>query len=141
MTHSDPTGTAITAYSGPRVSRTNPTIRRIVDATFPEYRGRNIQLRLWTGPRRLENYWDGGTRSYWRMIDTRTGRIGTPTNDNPFQADAHAEADLPEGWIAVEHCIFQGKDLGLRIYGRPQTAAAIADTGTEPARLAAGIAR
>jgi hypothetical protein len=118
--------TPITAYSGPTVSRANPAIKRLLDATFPEYRGRKIQLRAWTRPMRLENYWDGGTRSYWAMIDTTTNRIGTPTNDNPFRADAHAEVDLPAGWIAVEHCIFQGHDLGIRIYARADAAPAMA---------------
>jgi len=113
-TASTPLGT----WAGPRIPRSNPRVAALLAATFPDYNGRRIELRLWHGPRRLENYWDGGTRSYWKMIDTRAGRIGSPTNDNPFQPDAHAEFDLPDGWLAVEHCIFCGKDLGIRIYAR-----------------------
>ena len=126
--------TPLGAWAGPRVSRVNPHVARILAATFPDYSGRRIELRLWTGPRRLENYWSGGTRSYWTMIDV-AGRSGRPTNDNPFHDDAHAEFDLPAGWLAVEHCIFCGKDLGIRIYARAADAAALT---SGPAQLTAG---
>ena len=126
-----------TSYPYTRVSRANPQVARLLAATFPTYRGRKIELRIWTGPRRLENYWDGGTRSYWTMIDTATGRIGHPTNDNPFMSDAHADFDLPDGWLAIENCIFCGHDLGIRIYARPADTAALT---SGPLRLTDGQA-
>ena len=122
--------TPITAFSGPRVPRSNPMVARILAATFPDYRGRKIALRAWDRPRVLNNYWDGGSRSYWRMIDTAADRIGEPTNDNPFLGDAHTEVDLPVGWLAVEHVIFAGEDLGIRIYARTdRVAATVASLG------------
>lgn len=99
--------------------RSNPTIRRIIDVTFPEYSGRKVAVQEWNGPRRLDNYWDGGTRSYWKVIDLLRGRIGDAGTANPFEQATHSDWDLPAGSIAVEHVIFCGQDLGLRIHVRP----------------------
>jgi len=118
MTTQTATPKPLTPYSGPSVSRANPMVRRLLEATFPEYHGRTIQLRAWDKPRRLENYWDGGSRSYWRLVRLSDGAIAEPTNDNPFQAVAHVEVDLPDGHVFVEHAYFCGKDMGIRIYGR-----------------------
>ena len=110
--------TPLTAWSGPSLSRANPLVRALLQATFPDYGGRTIKLRAWTAPRRLENYWDGGTRSYWKLVRIADGAVAEPTNDNPFEAAAHAEVDLPDGCVFVEHAYFCGKDMGIRIYGR-----------------------
>jgi hypothetical protein len=111
------------AYQPPipvRRARSNPTIRRIIDLTYPEYRGRKVAIQPWNGPTHLQNYWDGGTRSYWRLIDPVNSRIADGGTDNPFTAEAHERWDLPDGMIAVEHVYFCGHDLGLRIHYRPE---------------------
>jgi len=130
--HGPDQASQITPYAGPRVSRANPMVARLLAATFPDYRGRKIELRSWDRPRTLENYWDGGTRSYWSMVEITTGRVGTPTNDNPFEPAAHDKWDLPSGWVAVEHIIFCGHDLGIRIYARAEDLARVT---AGPARL------
>jgi hypothetical protein len=107
---------ALSDYSGEKLSRANPVVKRLIAATFPEYKGRKIKARLWNGPMRLTNYWDGGTRSFYvavRIEDGATSDFGT---DNPFLRSAHDEVDLPDGVLLVEHSIFCGHDMGLTVW-------------------------
>ena len=110
--------TELTAFSGPRLSLANPLVKRLLAVTYPDYRGRKVELRAWVRPRQLENYWSGGTRSYWRLVRITDGAVMEPTNDNPFERAAHMEVDLPAGHLFVEHSYFCGKDMGIRIHGR-----------------------
>jgi hypothetical protein len=72
---------------------------------------------------RLENYWDGGTRSYYVAVRINDGAVSDFGTDNPFMASAHAEVDLPAGVILVEHTIFCGRDAGITVWGRPDALA------------------
>lgn len=116
---------ALNDWSGEPLSRANPLVKRLIAATFPEYRGRKIKARLWRGPMRLENYWDGGTRSYYRAVRVTDGAVADFGTDNPFLASAHEPVDLPVGVILVEHTIFCGRDSGLTVWMRPENDAAL----------------
>ena len=109
---------ALNDYTGEKLSRANPLVKRLLAATFPEWNGRKIKARLWTRPMRLENYWDGGTRSYYVAVRVTDGAVSDFGTDNPFMASAHAEVDLPVGVILVEHTIFCGRDAGITVWGR-----------------------
>lgn len=109
---------ALNDYSGIALSRSNAMVKRIIAATFPEYNGRKIKARLWTAPRVLDNYWDGGSRSFYKAIRVEDGALADFGTDNPFHAVTHAPVDLPEGVLLVEHVIFCGKDLGLTVWAR-----------------------
>lgn len=123
---------ALNDWSGEKLSTANPLVKRVIAATFPEYRGRKVKAQYWRGPRRLENYWDGGTRSYYVAIRIEDGAVADFGTDNPFHQSAHEPVDLPSGVLLIEHVIFCGKDLGLRIWARQddaQTIGAVAIAG------------
>lgn len=109
-----------------KLSRSTPAVKRLLAATFPEYRGRTIQLVATERVHGLENYWDGGTRSYWKAVDLATGRVVDPAvaTTNPFTKVAHATVELPAGVALVEHTIFCGTDVGVTIHVRPGTVTA-----------------
>lgn len=123
----------LTAWSGPKLSRAHPLVKRLLAATFPDYTGRTIGLRLWDKPRQLDNYWDGGSRSYWRLVRIADGAIAELDSDNPLEPSAHVLFDLPEGVLAVEHRYSCGRDEGIRIYGRA-SASSLLTAGTKEER-------
>jgi hypothetical protein len=112
---------ALNDYSGEKLSRANPLVKRLLAATFPEYKGRKIKARLWTAPKRLENYWDGGSRSSYVAVRMNDGAISDFGTDNPSLRSAHDEVDLPEGVILVEHSFFCGTDMGITVWMRAAT--------------------
>jgi len=65
----------------------------------------------------MENYWDGGTKYYAVAVNLRTGEISHPSKltTNPFQPAAQAEIGIPKDFGILEHCIFCGKSLGIRL--------------------------
>lgn len=122
---------ALTDWSGETLRRSNPMVKRVLAASFPEWKGRKIKARLWTRPMRLQNYWDGGTRSYYVAIRVSDGAVANFGTDNPFLASAHDEVDLPAGTLLVEHTIFCGRDAGITIWARTDAL----DAGVTPALL------
>jgi hypothetical protein len=111
---------ALTDWSGEKVSKANPMVKRLLAATFPEWKGRKVKVCLWKGPQRLQNYWDGGSRSYYVAVRVTDGAVSNFGTDNPFVQSSHADVDLPSGVILVEHSIFMGKDSGVTIWVNPQ---------------------
>lgn len=105
------------------LSRSTPAVKRLLAATFPEYRGRKIRLAFSTSVR-LENYWDGGTRSYWKAVDLASGETAPPAaaTNNPLNRLAHVDVPIPAGVALVEHVIFCGKDCGIVVHVAPGTA-------------------
>ena len=99
-------------------------VEPLVRATFPEYRGRKIRVQ----PRERVTFsslnWEGGSRSQYRAC-TLTGQwTGSAAKYNaqaPWANQAEGKSvDIPPGACIVEHVMFCGKDLGLRIYVRPE---------------------
>lgn len=123
---------ALNDYSGETLSRANPLVKRLIAATFPDYRGRKIKARLWTRPMRLQNYWDGGSRSYYVAVRITDGAVSDFGTDNPFIRSTHDDVDLPVGVILVEHSYFCGRDTGLTVWAR-------ADNGLTVATPIAGL--
>ncbi len=103
-----------------KVSIKDPAIRKIVTACYPEYKGRKISVEARTSYR-MSNYWDGGSRDYAIAYHLESGMTREPSvvTTNPMRGQAHSEIQIPEGIAIVEHSIFQGKDVGIRILVNP----------------------
>lgn len=93
---------------------------------FPGYNGRTFRLNITDSPINCSSSWSGGSRSYYRFIRLSDNQV---TESMPAQSafDKRIEGmdavEIPPGYACVEHCIFQGKDLGLRINIHPDNAA------------------
>jgi hypothetical protein len=111
---------ALSDYSGETLSRANPMVKRVLAVAFPEYRGRKVKARLWTRPQRLQNYWDGGTRSFYVAIRIEDGAVCPFETSNPFERSTHEDVDLPAGVLLVEHSYFCGRDSGITIWARAE---------------------
>lgn len=122
---------ALNDYDGQKLSTANPLVKRVLAATFPEYRGRKVKARAWLRPQVLSNYWDGGTRSFYKAVRIEDGAIADFGTDNPFVRSTHEPVDLPAGVLLVEHVIFCGKDLGIVIWARTDAL----DAGITPKML------
>ena len=103
------------------VNRRDPTIARILDATFPDYRGTQVSViagEIYTP----ENYWSGGSKTYATAYNLETSLVIplSHATENPFKAAAHVTVPIPQGVVIVEHVIFCGKDSGIRIIVHPE---------------------
>jgi hypothetical protein len=91
----------------------------IISATFPDYTGKKVRV-TGTESVTLHNLeWSGGSRSLYRActIDGVTlGAVAHGHIDNPAEG---AKTSIALGCAIVEHITFCGRDLGLRIYVRP----------------------
>ena len=97
----------------------NTDVERICRAAFPEYRGKRVQVRYNAQDMNLRSYWDGGSKSYWRVIDITAAHIlAIPTTHPMFDRNVKGIECFtpPAGFVVVEHCYFSGKDMGLRVY-------------------------
>jgi hypothetical protein len=99
------------------LDRLDPFLEKIKNLTFPGYHGKKFKLHIVSNDykTRLDNYWDGGSRTYSAIVDILNEKIQVPTNDtsNPFKQAAHQDYLLPDNCILIQHDIFCGKDMGL----------------------------
>lgn len=104
-----------------KVTKADKTVKRIVEAAFPEYKGRKIKVEVATRPLDVADYWDGGSRSYFVFLNIQTlAKMPVPSQGMNDRKVAGANAvTLPPGFVCVEHSIFCGKDCGIRIYVNP----------------------
>ncbi len=103
-----------------KVSLKDKEVARIVRHCYPQYKGRKISLVSATSYH-MSDYWDGGSRDYVRAYHIESGAIKDPAQHahNPYGRSAHSTVEIPEGIAMVEHTIFQGKDMGIRIHVHP----------------------
>jgi hypothetical protein len=103
-----------------KVSKSDKSLKKIVEACYPEWRGRKLHVEAATSYQ-LSNYWSEGSRDYVRAFDLASGKIADTMrlSGNPFTPEAHARVEIPEGVVFVEHSIFCGKDRGVTIYVNP----------------------
>lgn len=106
------------------VTVADPSVRALVHSAFPEYKGRKIKVEAQSYPLNVRSYWSGGSISYFcmvRMADCKVMPI--PQNGTPFDGGPIAPNGVwvPRGFAIVEHVLFCGKDLGIRIHVHPDS--------------------
>lgn len=107
------------ALSSASAPRSDPRVKAILAATFPDYRGRKIRIARWSSPLHLDLSWSGGTIDKVALIDFANGRIGHLRVPAPWSAGAADPIDCPPGAMLVIHSYFCGTDAGITIYCRP----------------------
>lgn len=101
-------------------------IKAMVKKAFPDYRGRKFSLRVVDAPIDCRSSWDGGSRSYFVFANLATGEVSeqVPAQsgyDKPITGLDRVE--LPDGFICIEHVIFQGIDCGMTLHILPSNMA------------------
>ncbi len=111
------------------------TLRSFALSAFPGYKGREIRLEVHSkGGMCLRSCWAGGSRDTFvvvRLADMK--HVSIPENGSGFSAidRRYGPAGLPlelpaPGFAIVEHSIFCGKDVGLRVHIHRDNAADLA---------------
>jgi hypothetical protein len=100
-------------------SRSLPIIDRLLRATFPEFRGRRVTVRPWTGPVWVQWNWDEGRRDLVRVV-TQDGKVAVPTVPAPWNHDW--PKPRPEEWGPGAILVVLHEDFGrqyVTIYASP----------------------
>jgi len=115
--------------------RKDPVIDAIILATFPGYTGKKVQLRSAESVSILNTYWDGGSRYSYAVAtlsDHPSGKNLAAQNPPQFGGPGGVESiTIQPHTVFVEHTISRGKDLGIRIYVRPDDIAPMLPETTE----------
>lgn len=110
--------------------------KEVIRKVFPGATSRRpVQIRT-ASTYQVANYWDGGSKNESGVIDLCTGRsISTEEIPKEFLQKAGNPLGLPictvtlsSRYCVIEHCIFQGKDLGYRVYVHPDLASRLPDS-------------
>jgi hypothetical protein len=91
-------------------------VSRVCKIAFPEWNGRKVRIAYNVTRLHVDSYWSGGSRSYYVAVNLATGETQSASSLNPLMDKLNNYTSIPEGFIIVEHSIFQGKDLGLIIH-------------------------
>ena len=103
--------------------KSDPKVAWLVKLCYPGYRGRRT-VKVERRPSYfVHDYWDGGSRSYASFVNlSRRYKVSIgevkyehQTNGNHFNLPI-GKVELEPGVAVIENVIFQGKDLGIRIY-------------------------
>jgi len=117
------------------VDATEPSVARILKGIG----GREARIRpdLTSEPFRFSgNYWSGGTRHEYTVVDVATGeRVSLPSNGF-HQPDG--ESVIPQGYVVVEHGTFCGKRMVPTIHTHPGD---LAGALPEPSSLSDSMVR
>ena len=97
----------------------------VVRAAFPEYNGQKFAVEVKERLTLHDLHWDGGTRNEYVAVKLASGESSRAKVANaPWSERAEgASVDIPPGIAIVEHSIFCGKDIGIRVYLNPANAA------------------
>lgn len=109
------------------VPHNEPGIGDIARKCFPHNK-RDITVALFTGPRSVNSYWDGGSRDYYFLYDLVTKETYAVPETHPFysRTDSGQRAgevvinELPPNCCLVQGGIFMGKDASVRVYLREE---------------------
>jgi hypothetical protein len=105
-----------------RTKTDSPEVKRIAKLAFPEYKGRKFAFDVQNYPLDMRSYWDGGSRDYYKFVSLADGRVSMEV---PVQSAFDPKISgldsvtIPEGFVAVRHSIFCGKDSGLTVIANP----------------------
>lgn len=91
--------------------------REILLKTFPNYRGRKFKLNIKEKYYISDSYWDGGSRTYTKIICFETGKI----IQIPEMKYEGKEFDILDNMLIVENSTFCGKRIGITIICSPNS--------------------
>lgn len=98
-------------------------VAALVDATFPDYKGKKYRVVPLDSVTIMDLNWHGGTRSQYRgctLAGERTGALDKWNAVAPWRNAAEgSQVEIPKGACLVKHSMFCGKDSGLTIYVHP----------------------
>lgn len=103
------------------IDRPDETIKKIVNASYPSYRGRKFKLST-DIPTKLNSYWGGGSKDDYVFYELSTGKVYQVEDNHPFFTPNKARDldSLPKGIVIVKHSIFCGKDSGITIFANQE---------------------
>ena len=107
-----------------KVDSSDSTVKAIIKASFPDYRGRKVYVDPSDRPVDVRSYWSGDSRDYFTVVDMRTLRaVGVPQNGTPYEGGPISQDGVipPVGYAIVEHSFFCGKDAGITIHVHPDS--------------------
>jgi len=110
------------AYYEPIAVKRND-VAPIVNGSFPQYRGRKYRIVASETVTLTDLNWSGGTRSQYRAVMLDGKPLGNADRFNQVAPWANpAEGitiPIPVGTCVVEHTMFCGKDLGIKVWVNP----------------------
>lgn len=99
---------------------------KVAGRAFPSYKGRSFAIEAAERVTLHDLNWGGGTRNQYVAVELAGERVNAPEVPAPWRHQAEGQTlDIPEGWAVVEHSIFCGVDMGLRVYVNPKNLAAL----------------
>jgi hypothetical protein len=101
----------------------DPEAIRLARLCFPDYNGTKFTVSPFPGEMRLDSYWDGGSRSYYAILDLNTNKTAEIPENGTIYANGGKviqSSFLPLNFLIAEHHISRGKDLGVRLYVHPE---------------------
>mgnify|MGYP003613316839 FL=1 len=101
------------------VSKLTENMKKVLNGTFPNYKGRKFKVIEDKFPQSLDSYWDGGSRTYYSFFDIKTEKVVNLGSNHPFfekEKPRHLGGALLNGVVLVSNSIFLGKDTGITFY-------------------------
>jgi hypothetical protein len=110
-----------------RVSRSSPGVVPVIEATFPDYKGRKVRVVVTESVTLHDLNWGGGSRNVYRWVDLAEalarGQAAPTIGPSTVRFAPPEEGrvySVPPGVVVVEHSYFQGVDGGITIYINPR---------------------
>lgn len=109
---------------------TRKEAKPIIAATFPEYRGRRINVKFSKEISFWDTNWGGGTKNTYKALNMETSKVGAFYAPAPWINPVEGVTiELPENVLVIEHSMFCGHDLGLTIHAHPSREIMFLDGG------------
>jgi len=102
-----------------RIKVRKAQVKQIVQAAFPNYRGRTFYVEFVDSVTFCDLYWGGGSRNFYKIVRT-DGQVASLPRNNPWN-DPQEGKTLPLGeeFAVVQHSHFCGKDCGITVFLNP----------------------
>ena len=106
---------------------TDEAARELARCAFPEYKGRKFSVKTVVDGEvdtSWNNYWSGGSRSYYALVELATGKAKRlPSSEPGFNEKEHRRqkhTPVPEGFCLVEYRISGSRYKAVVFYLRPE---------------------
>jgi hypothetical protein len=101
-------------------------VRFLLEATFPEYKGRTFHIEVATEVYLHDTNWHGGSFSEYKGINLGTMGVNSPAVPAPWHNPLEgAKVPLKTGFAMVRHSRFCGTDCGITFYVHPDNMVAM----------------